>query len=122
MHTYSILLVMCLLCSELSAAVLQEPFVLHQSLLPVLLDPQRERLLVDMPRNTGLQAATLALPLLSALAAPSGFPETGNGLWYKTPGSIWTREYLPVGNGFLAGMIYLHCYSFRIYPLRSVEL
>ncbi|KAF9479522.1 hypothetical protein BDN70DRAFT_983597 [Pholiota conissans] len=35
-------------------------------------------------------------------AAPSGFPKTGNGLWYTQPGRVWSREWLPVGNGFLA--------------------
>ena len=38
------------------------------------------------------------------LAAPSGFPSSGNGLWYKSPGSIWEEEFLPVGNGFLGAM------------------
>ncbi|EKM53204.1 glycoside hydrolase family 95 protein [Phanerochaete carnosa HHB-10118-sp] len=37
-------------------------------------------------------------------AAPSGFPVSGNGLWYRTPGTIWSKEWLPVGNGYLAAM------------------
>ncbi|KAJ6504234.1 glycoside hydrolase family 95 protein [Mycena vitilis] len=36
--------------------------------------------------------------------APAGFPASGNGLWYSAPGAIWSRDYLPVGNGFLAAM------------------
>ncbi|THH07645.1 hypothetical protein EW145_g3244 [Phellinidium pouzarii] len=36
-----------------------------------------------------------------ALSAPSGFPALGNGLWYTTPGTIWSRHSLPLGNGFL---------------------
>ncbi|KAJ6551471.1 glycoside hydrolase family 95 protein [Mycena capillaripes] len=36
--------------------------------------------------------------------APPGFPASGNGLWYSAPGAIWSRDYLPVGNGFLAAM------------------
>ena len=39
-----------------------------------------------------------------ARASPPGFPASGNGLWYKQPGSIWSRHYLPVGNGYLAAM------------------
>ncbi|KAJ7103723.1 glycoside hydrolase family 95 protein [Mycena epipterygia] len=39
-----------------------------------------------------------------AIAAPPGFPASGNGLWYSAPGVIWSRDYLPVGNGFLAAM------------------
>lgn len=44
-------------------------------------------------------ALSLAGP---ALSAPEGFPSSGNGLWYTTPGTIWSRHNLPVGNGFLA--------------------
>ncbi|KDQ52890.1 glycoside hydrolase family 95 protein [Jaapia argillacea MUCL 33604] len=40
-----------------------------------------------------------------ALAPPSGFPSSGNGLWYTTPGSLWSREYLPIGNGYLGAML-----------------
>jgi hypothetical protein len=36
-------------------------------------------------------------------AAPAGFPKSGNGLWYTQPGGVWSREWLPVGNGYLAG-------------------
>ena len=39
----------------------------------------------------------------TASAAPPGFPESGNGLWYNSPGTIWSREWLPIGNGYLAG-------------------
>ncbi|GJE92362.1 glycoside hydrolase family 95 protein [Phanerochaete sordida] len=37
-------------------------------------------------------------------AAPAGFPASGNGLWYKTPGTLWSKEWLPIGNGYLAAM------------------
>ncbi|CAL1710806.1 unnamed protein product [Somion occarium] len=40
----------------------------------------------------------------STYAAPPGFPSSGNGLWYKTPGSSWSKEWLPIGNGYLAAM------------------
>ncbi|KAJ7182665.1 glycoside hydrolase family 95 protein [Mycena crocata] len=42
--------------------------------------------------------------ILGTLAAPPGFPASGNGLWYTAPGAIWSRDYLPVGNGYLAAM------------------
>ncbi|KAF8191307.1 glycoside hydrolase family 95 protein [Pholiota molesta] len=38
-------------------------------------------------------------------AAPAGFPKSGNGLWYTQPGGVWSREWLPVGNGYLAAMV-----------------
>ncbi|KAF8157029.1 glycoside hydrolase family 95 protein [Crassisporium funariophilum] len=40
-----------------------------------------------------------------AVAAPQAFPTSGNGLWYTQPGAIWAREYLPIGNGYLAAMV-----------------
>ncbi|KAF9053868.1 glycoside hydrolase family 95 protein [Hymenopellis radicata] len=46
----------------------------------------------------------LLVPLSVIRAAPPGFPESGNGLWYTTPGRVWSRDYLPVGNGHLAAM------------------
>lgn len=36
---------------------------------------------------------------------PIGFPESGNGLWYTSPGLEWAQELLPIGNGHLAGMV-----------------
>jgi alpha-L-fucosidase 2 len=47
--------------------------------------------------------AALAFTSVAVGVAPSGFPASGNGLWYSAPGVIWSRDYLPVGNGFLAG-------------------
>ncbi|KLO13238.1 glycoside hydrolase family 95 protein [Schizopora paradoxa] len=47
-------------------------------------------------------AHLLLLPVV--WAAPSGFPSSGNGLWYTETGSIWSRHFLPIGNGFLAAM------------------
>ncbi|OBZ77369.1 putative alpha-fucosidase A [Grifola frondosa] len=46
-----------------------------------------------------------SLPLI--VAAPSGFPSSGNGLWYTQPGDIdsWSTQWLPIGNGFLAAMM-----------------
>ncbi|KAF9004601.1 glycoside hydrolase family 95 protein [Cyathus striatus] len=42
------------------------------------------------------------LPLTRS--APQGFPASGNGLWYTAPGDVWSREWLPIGNGYLAAM------------------
>ncbi|KAH7322255.1 glycoside hydrolase family 95 protein [Rhizoctonia solani] len=39
------------------------------------------------------------------IAAPDGFPRTGNGLWYKEPGATWATQYLPIGNGYLGAMV-----------------
>ncbi|KAI6157265.1 glycoside hydrolase family 95 protein [Pisolithus tinctorius] len=37
--------------------------------------------------------------------APSGFPDSGNGLWYTSPGTKWAHDLLPIGNGHLAAML-----------------
>lgn len=105
-----ILLVMCLVCSEQTAA--------QQEVLKVGFLPSSffERYPGSFPQagvmrgNPVLHSAALTLSLSSALAAPSGFPSTGNGLWYTTPGLIWSRNWLPVGNGYLAGK----CHSYKI--------
>ncbi|TFK65990.1 glycoside hydrolase family 95 protein [Pluteus cervinus] len=39
------------------------------------------------------------------ISAPSGFPNTGNGLWYDKPAVVWSRDWLPIGNGYLGAMI-----------------
>ncbi|KAF9042885.1 glycoside hydrolase family 95 protein [Panaeolus papilionaceus] len=41
----------------------------------------------------------------TASSAPHGFPTSGNGLWYTQPGKVWSRELLPIGNGYLAAMV-----------------
>jgi alpha-L-fucosidase 2 len=38
-----------------------------------------------------------------SIAVPSGFPTSGNGLWYTEPAVNWSTQYLPIGNGYLAG-------------------
>lgn len=44
------------------------------------------------------------LGLVSTIeAAPPGFPASGNGIWFKTVGVSWSKEWLPIGNGYLAG-------------------
>ena len=47
----------------------------------------------------------LAVYHLGALtvSAPSGFPLSGNGLWFTKSADSWVSEWLPVGNGYLAG-------------------
>ncbi|KAJ7040795.1 glycoside hydrolase family 95 protein [Mycena alexandri] len=51
------------------------------------------------------RALLAALGLVSVVVCkPTNFPASGNGLWYSAPGAIWSRDYLPVGNGFLAAM------------------
>ncbi|KAJ6567710.1 glycoside hydrolase family 95 protein [Mycena vulgaris] len=51
-----------------------------------------------------IASTVLAAFASAAVAAPPGFPASGNGLWYSAPGAIWSRDYLPVGNGYLAAM------------------
>lgn len=48
-------------------------------------------------------ASFLLLILRPATSVPQGFPESGNGLWYTHPGGAWSKEWLPIGNGYLAG-------------------
>ena len=55
-----------------------------------------------MTRKTS--AILIAGGAVSILAAPPGFPASGNGLWYTEPGTIWSRHSLPIGNGFLGAM------------------
>ena len=50
-----------------------------------------------------LETLSLLLGSRIALSAPSGFPSSGNGLWYTAPGNSWQSEFLPIGNGYLAG-------------------
>ena len=35
----------------------------------------------------------------------SEFPSSGNGLWYSSPGDVWAKYWLPIGNGYLAAML-----------------
>lgn len=50
-----------------------------------------------------LETLSLLLGSRIALSTPSGFPSSGNGLWYTAPGNSWQSEFLPIGNGYLAG-------------------
>lgn len=54
------------------------------------------------------RVVAFAATLSTVVAAPPAFPSSGNGLWYKQPGRFddWASDWLPVGNGFLAGTIY----------------
>ncbi|KAG5642258.1 hypothetical protein DXG03_003335 [Asterophora parasitica] len=40
-----------------------------------------------------------------SVSAPPGFPSSGNGLWFTKSASVWSKEWLPVGNGYLAAMV-----------------
>ena len=99
--------VMCLLCSEQNAAE-QEPLIVRQAAGTYKLrelDDDFPKVQDSMRGNAFLTASSLVLPVSTALAsAPSTFPSSGNGLWYRAPGTTWTREWLPVGNGYLAGI------------------
>ncbi|KAI0339318.1 glycoside hydrolase family 95 protein [Trametopsis cervina] len=52
-------------------------------------------------------AAVVQLAITAAASAvPLGFPASGNGIWYASPGESesWVKEWLPIGNGYLAAM------------------
>ncbi|KAK0199846.1 glycoside hydrolase family 95 protein [Desarmillaria ectypa] len=53
-------------------------------------------------RRVFVPTVTLGVGVLSA---PSGFPATGNGLWYTTTAGAWSKTWLPIGNGYLAAMV-----------------
>ncbi|KAG6877340.1 hypothetical protein C0993_008477 [Termitomyces sp. T159_Od127] len=40
-----------------------------------------------------------------SISAPPGFPLSGNGLWFNSSANVWAKEWLPVGNGYLAAMV-----------------
>jgi alpha-L-fucosidase 2 len=61
-----------------------------------------ERLLLLVKMRI-LEAFVALIHLLGLTCAPAGFPHSGNGLWYSKPGTLWSRELLPVGNGYQAG-------------------
>ncbi|KAG8789221.1 hypothetical protein FRC12_013755 [Ceratobasidium sp. 428] len=43
--------------------------------------------------------------ILAVNAVPTGFPASGNGLWFDQPAVNWTTQYLPIGNGYLGAMV-----------------
>ncbi|OCH86005.1 glycoside hydrolase family 95 protein [Obba rivulosa] len=49
----------------------------------------------------------LALSTSRVISAPPGFPASGNGLWYTSPGDFdsWSTEWLPIGNGYVAATL-----------------
>ncbi|KIJ56403.1 glycoside hydrolase family 95 protein [Sphaerobolus stellatus SS14] len=61
--------------------------------------------------KTGLRALLASLLALTghlnvnAVSLPSSFPASGKALWFTTPGTAWSKDYLPVGNGYLAAMV-----------------
>lgn len=65
-----------------------------------------------MTRSFGLLHACISVILVtvnpSQSVVPSSFPPSGKVLWYRTPGIAWSKDYLPIGNGFLAGNLSFH--------------
>ncbi|PCH37096.1 glycoside hydrolase family 95 protein [Wolfiporia cocos MD-104 SS10] len=57
-----------------------------------------------MPSGHKKRALTLVSFIQLVASAPPGFPASGNGLWYTSPGAsdAWSNEWLPIGNGYLA--------------------
>lgn len=64
-----------------------------------------------LPQNVQLWLNQISCVLSISICAsvirivPSGFPASGNGLWYTSPGTRWAKDLLPVGNGHLAAML-----------------
>ena len=60
-----------------------------------------------MTRPFGLLHAFISVIMISVTpsqsAVPASFPPSGKVLWFRTPGASWSKNYLPIGNGFLAG-------------------
>jgi hypothetical protein len=61
-----------------------------------------------MARASAMLRVALGFVVLTTVtpghsAVPSSFPASGKVLWYRAPAASWSKEYLPVGNGFLAG-------------------
>lgn len=64
---------------------------------------------MDLRRSFRSQILAVLSLGLAAHSAPPGFPSSGNGLWFRTQGSAWSKEWLPIGNGYLAGNIPFPC-------------
>ncbi|KAG5652319.1 hypothetical protein H0H81_005432 [Sphagnurus paluster] len=47
----------------------------------------------------------LAQLVTLSVSAPPGFPASGNGLWFNKTAKVWSKEWLPVGNGYLGAMV-----------------
>ena len=92
------LLVSCQ-CSTQVADTLCLNWLGHLNLWPAI-----ERLIAKMMHYPYYLLLVVLGASSHTIAAPPGFPTSGNGLWYAEPGTIWSRHYLPVGNGFLAAM------------------
>ncbi|KAI0691473.1 hypothetical protein BC835DRAFT_1528505, partial [Cytidiella melzeri] len=57
---------------------------------------------IDMLRAS-LRMLLAVTSISSASGVPSAFPASGNGLWYTSTGVSWVQDWLPIGNGYLAG-------------------
>ena len=66
-----------------------------------------EKTVSTMARPLGLLHTLISLLVVtvapSQSAVPPSFPSSGKALWYRNPAISWSKEYLPIGNGFLAG-------------------
>ena len=58
---------------------------------------------VEMWATQVLLAVSHLAALTASTCTSSDFPSSGNGLWFTKPAESWASEWLPVGNGYLAG-------------------
>lgn len=55
------------------------------------------------PLSTLISFIILNTICTNGASVPPSFPKSGKVLWFRSPGVIWAQDYLPVGNGYLAG-------------------
>jgi alpha-L-fucosidase 2 len=59
--------------------------------------------LYDFVRMWVTHILTLLHLLTVVNSVPPEYPASGNGLWFNSSGIVWSRDWLPIGNGYLAG-------------------
>ena len=61
-----------------------------------------------MKLKTLTASTLLPVAVISSSTPPAAFPASGNGLWYNSTGDVtgtlWSTTFLPIGNGYLAGL------------------
>lgn len=81
-------------------------FLITFSSLFIVLKPFFSWTLVQITENFALP---ITLPWIivvdTTCSLPSTFPSSGNVLWYRTPAKAWSKDYLPIGNGYLGAMV-----------------
>lgn len=90
--------------TSLILTILNQWQIPHRLFSPSFLFVLLARLLLLVKMQL-LGAFVALIQLLGVTRALAGLPRSGNSLWYSKPGTLWSRELLPVGNGYQAAMI-----------------